>query len=168
MSSPKIDLLIDEVLSERRMRRSSPSSSFTFNQAAEDLRRIGRGALPPIERAIRQRLVAGAEGNSADSNAIFRKNPGLLNLWMAYFSISAKDGVDDAVRFLRSLDALLLATGIVAIGVTWPARSRAANTCPPQLMRFLGEVAEQQLGVASSAAKRLVGGKFARVTQPEA
>jgi len=152
MNNSKIEGIIEEVLLLRRMSRSSPDSSFAFNEASKALRQIGDEALSEIEHAIRMRIVP----ELADHNALHNKYPGLLNLCVAYFSISGKTQIERALVFLRSLDGPVLITAIQAIGVTWPSGRGSNAGIPAPLLEFLVETAKQTTNDGSNAAKRLL------------
>jgi len=152
MNNSKIENIIEDVLSLRRMSRSSPASSFVVNEASKDLRQVGDEALPDIEHAIRTLDVP----ESVDHNGLHRKYPGLLNLWVAYFSISGKTQIERATAFLRSLDGPVFTTAIQGIGVTWPNGRRSNGGIPAPLLEFLAEMAKQTTNDGSNAAKRLL------------
>jgi hypothetical protein len=152
MNDSKLQILIQEVLSRSRTFDFSPPSSFVVNEAARDLRRMGEEALSDIEDAIRACVLATSE----DRNQLFARYLGILDLWMAYFSISGQRHVDRAVTFLRSLSGPVVTVSIQALGVTLRNTTNLGPEIPAALRHFLAEAAEGSTGETSIAAKRLL------------
>ena len=144
MNATPIETLIDEALTLRRMVAIAPHGSFVVNEAAGDLRRVGEEALPEIENVIRHRIVPDSAGMS-EHNRLLDKHPGLLNLWMAYFSIAGDRNIGRAVDFVRSTDGPVLDTALLAMRLTWTE----SGVVPAAVTNFLGEVVGKRAGIAT-------------------
>src|SRR5437870_1808261 len=96
----RLQELIEETLQASRI---ANSGCLVSNVASQELRQCGSTAMQAIEEAIRHRVLPDSWA-CADHNALLRKYPGLMDLWVAYFSIGRCDQVERMAQFLRSLD----------------------------------------------------------------
>ncbi len=146
--------LIEETLNFSRMSPVIPESCMVSNAAAKDLKKCGVDALQEIEDTIRMDICRDSK-SLADHHALLGKHIGLINLWGAYFAIGESREMARMVQFLRSLDAPVLATAILAMKSTWLEKSPNA-TLPKPFLDFVRDVAKTRNGSVAEVAKYLL------------
>lgn len=110
--------------------------SFIFNKASEELRTIGASTLPEIEYVLLHEVMP-----SCDPNLDYVPKPflGAGNVLVTYFHLSKETYLEDAARFLRSLQGTLRIEAMRCMNVVWLSQ-KPAIPIPEPLMEVVREV----------------------------
>jgi hypothetical protein len=126
--------------------------SFLFNKAAEKLQSIGISTLPEIEHVLLREVTP-----CCDNNLDYVPKPflGVPSLLVSYFQLCGESQLQDAVRFLRSLQGTLRIEAMRAINLVWLAQ-KPPVAIPEALMDVVREVSSRGSAAEKQVAEWLI------------